>query len=92
MISVLLVHVVHVLSALLPIVPWRGRVVLAALRPTLIRLLLIQAVAQPVVLAVMLVHVAGTVTLGSAVLVGAAAVAGLAILFLRGIRRRQPGV
>ena len=91
MIAVLLVHILHVLSSLLPIVPWRGGAVLAALRPTLVRLVLIEAVAQPVALVVMLVHGAGVTAVGGAVLVGAAAVAGLAILFLLRAKGRSRG-
>ena len=91
MIAVLLVHILHVLSSLLPIVPWRGGVALAALRPTLIRLVLIEAVAQPITLVVILVHGSGATAVGGAVLVGAAAVTGLAVLFLLRAKGRSGG-
>lgn len=81
MVAVLLVHLLHVLSSLLLLLPWRGVVVLSALRPTLRRLLVVQAIAQPVTLAVMLVHASGATVAGAA-LVGAAAFAVFAIVIL----------
>jgi len=89
MLLVLLVHLIHVLSALLPVVPWRGRVVLTALRPTLRRLLLGQLIAQPVTLGVLLVQRAEGTAIGGAVLLGAAAVLALVVVFLRGSAPRS---
>ncbi len=89
MLMVLFVHLMHVLSALLPVVPWRGRVVLSALRPTLRRLLLGQLVIQPVTLGVMLVQQAGGTAIGGAVLLGAAAVVGIVALFAPSVRGRS---
>ncbi len=48
--AVLAIHLVHVLAGLCATTPLRGRVALSALRPTLLRLLLIQAIAQPIAL------------------------------------------
>ncbi|CAH0166886.1 hypothetical protein SRABI121_01649 [Microbacterium sp. Bi121] len=89
MLAVLVVHVIHVLSSLLPLVPWRGPVVLAALLPTLRRLLVVQLIAQPLTFAVMLVQTSGGATIGWSVLVGAACVAGFAVLFLLRAKRRS---
>lgn len=89
MLMVLFVHLMHVLSALLPVVPWRGRVVLSALRPTLRRLLLGQLVIQPVTLGVMLVQQAGGTAIGGSVLLGAAAVVGIVALFAPSVRGRS---
>lgn len=80
--AVLLVHLMHVLSSLLPVVPWRGRVLVRALRPTLRRLLVVQLIAQPVTLIVMLVRLSDGAAVQGAVLAGAAAVTGFACLFL----------
>lgn len=90
MAAVLLVHVIHVLSSLLPVLPWRGAVVLIALRPTLLRLLAVQAIAQAVTLAVMLVHDSGAVVSGAA-LVGAAAFAVFTIVILIRLDGRSRG-
>src|SRR5690606_11674478 len=80
--AVLLVHLMHVLSSMLPVVPWRGRVLVRALRPTLRRLLVVQLIAQPVTLIVMLVRLSDGAAVQGAVLAGAAAVTGFACLFL----------
>ncbi len=89
MLVVLCVHLMHVLSALLPVVPWRGRVVLSALRPTVRRLLLGQLIIQPVTLGVMLVQQADGTAIGGAVLLGAAAVVGIVALFAPSVRGRS---
>ncbi|WP_175988602.1 hypothetical protein [Microbacterium tenebrionis] len=89
MLMVLFVHLMHVLSALLPVVPWRGRVVLSALRPTVRRLLLGQLIIQPVTLGVMLVQQADGTVIGGAVLLGAAAVVGIVALFAPSVRGRS---
>lgn len=83
---VLGVHVIHVVSALLLTMRWNSRVVLAALRPTLRRLLLVQLVAQPLTLFTMLAFTAESITVFGATIVGAGALAVFAILFLRWAR------
>lgn len=80
MLAVAIAHIMHALCTLAPLVPWRGRVVLRALRPGLYRLLAVQAVAQPITLAVMLVQ--RDDGFGMAALAGAIAAAGFAVLFL----------
>lgn len=92
LVAVLVVHLIHVASSLMLVVPWRGRVVLAALRPTLRRLLLVQLVAQPLTLLVMLLFLSGGsssdgITVEGAAIVGAAALAMLSVLFLVRLRR-----
>lgn len=82
MLAVFAVHMLHVLSSLLPVIPWRGRVVIVALWPTLRRLILVQLIAQPATFIVMLVHESGTTAIGGAALVGAAALAVFAVAFL----------
>jgi len=89
--AVLLVHIIHVMSSLVAVVPWRGIVVLSALRPTLRRLLLVQLVAQPVTLAVVLVQ-RSSVEVGVAALVGAAAFATFAVVILIRVDRRSKQV
>ena len=96
MLAVLVVHLVHVLSSLILVTSWRGRVVAATLRPTLRRLLVVQLIAQPLTVLVMLLFlgaggVDGDITVEGAAIAGAAALAGFAVLFLlrggRGARR-----
>lgn len=91
MIAVLLVHVIHVLSSLLPALPWRGAVVMTALWPTLRRLLAVQAIAQPVTLAVLLVDASGAAVVSGAALAGAMAVAVFAIVILIRVDGRSNG-
>ena len=52
MLAVLLVHAIHVLTSLTLVIPAGSRVVLSALRPTVIRFVLVQAIAQPLTEAV----------------------------------------
>lgn len=85
--AVLLVHIIHVLSALLPVVPWRGRVVIAALWPTLRRLFVVQLIAQPITIGVMLVWTSTDTVIGGAALIGAAGLVGFSILFLQRVGR-----
>lgn len=92
MVAMLLVHVIHVLSSVLPVLPWRGAVVVTALWPTTRRLLTVQAIAQPVTLGVMLVQAFGVGMVNGAVLAGAAAFAAFAIVILMRIDRRSNGV
>jgi len=91
MVAVLLVHVIHVLSSLMAVLPWRGAVVISALRPTLLRLLAVQAVAQPATLAVMLVQASGAAVVSGAALAGAAAFAVFAIVILLRVDERSNG-
>ncbi|WP_194419871.1 hypothetical protein [Microbacterium abyssi] len=90
--AVLLVHLMQVLSSLLPVVPWRGRVLVRALGPTIRRLLGVQLIAQPITLIMMLVRESDGVAVHGAAIVGAAAVAGFACLFLLRLagRSRRP--
>lgn len=92
MLAMFLVHLMHVLSSLLPIVPWLGGVVIAALRPTLRRLLVVQLVAQPATLGVMLLQTSATTAVGGAVLLGAVALATFTVAFLSRVGSRSNGV
>lgn len=89
MLAVLVVHIMYALCTLLPLVPWRGRVVLRALRPGLYRFLAVQVISQPLTLAVMLFQREDGV--GIAALLGGLAVAGFVVLFLLRSRDRTPG-
>lgn len=95
MIAVFVVHICHVISSLLLALPIRSRVVLAALVPTIRRLLLVQIIAQPLTLVVMLaVDVSGDTSLDFGVgelapIIGAGALAVFAILFLTRMKRRE---
>lgn len=80
--AVLLVHVAHVVAAWAGAVPWRSRIRLRVLLPSVRRLLAIQAIAQAVAFAVVLsvppLHGPGIpwlAPLGAAVLAGASALA-----------------
>ncbi|GAA1524387.1 hypothetical protein HD600_000039 [Microbacterium ginsengiterrae] len=92
MLAVLAVHLLHVLSCVLPAVPWRGPVVLAALRPTLRRFVVVQLVAQPMTFAALWLHALDTTAVPAAALVGAAALAVFAIFLVRRILGRSRGV
>lgn len=92
LVAVFVVHVIHVISSLLFVIPWQGRVVLAALRPTLRRLLMVQLVAQPLTLLIMVLfvpggHSSGAVTVEGAAIAGAIALAVFAVLFLMRAKR-----
>lgn len=93
MVAVLVVHIGHVVSSLLLAIPFRSRVVLAALRPTLRRVLLVQLITQPLTLVVMLTigYMGDTsvtlVVMEVAPIIGAGALAVFAILFLTRIKR-----
>jgi hypothetical protein len=91
LVAVLVVHVIHVISSLMLVIPWRGRVVLAALWPTVRRLLLVQLVAQPLTLLVMLVFLPDATSSGVAVegaaITGAVALAVVTVLLLVRLRR-----
>jgi len=92
MVAVLLVHVMHVLASLLPVVPWRGRVVLRVLRPTLRRLLIVQLIAQPSTLAAMLLWRDGVSGFTGAAVVGAVGITAFVIFFLWRVRHREDKV
>lgn len=93
-IAVLVVHLIHVLSSLSLMIPAGSRVTIAALRPSALRLLVVQAIAQPVTVAVMLLVAvsaqgpAPTVTW--AVVPGAGAVVALAATLILRANRRAP--
>ncbi|WP_460795020.1 hypothetical protein [Microbacterium sp. GXF0217] len=85
--AVLIVHLGHVLATMSLSIPLRARVALRALRPTGVRFVWVQAIAQAVaVVAVLLPSAEGT---GVAWLapIGAVAVATAAVLLLRHVRR-----
>lgn len=88
MLAVLVVHIMYALATLLPLVPWRGRVVLRALRPGLFRLLAVQAVAQPLTVGAMLLQRDDGI--GFAALVGMLAAAAFVVLFLLRTRGQTP--
>lgn len=88
MLAVLVVHAIHVVTSLTLVIPRGSRVVLAALRPTAIRFVLVQAIAQPLMIAVMLVDGAEG-TAPWAVVAGGGAVVALAVLLLVKANRRQ---
>lgn len=85
--AVLVVHLGHVLATLSLTVPIRSRIALRALRPTAMRFLAAQLVAQ--VFAIVAVVLPSGDGRGVAWLapIGAAAVAGAAVLLLRHVRR-----
>ncbi|CAN7367835.1 hypothetical protein LJR044_002190 [Microbacterium foliorum] len=94
MIAVLVVQLIHVLMSLSLVIPAGSRVVIAALRPSALRLLVVQAIAQPVTVAVMVVG--GAAAQGSAQTVpwaavaGAGAVVALAVTLVVRANRRAP--
>ena len=82
MLAVLVVHAIHVLTSLTLVIPRGSLVVLAALRPTAIRFLLVQAIAQPLTIAVMLGVDGAEGTEPWAVAAGGGAVVAAAVLLL----------
>lgn len=92
MIAVLLVYLIHVLSSLSLVIPAGSRVTIATLRPSALRLLVVQAIAQPVTVAIMLlvaVSAQGSApTAAWAVVAGAGAVVALAAVLLVRANRR----
>ncbi|KQZ25240.1 hypothetical protein [Microbacterium sp. Root553] len=81
--AVLVVHAIHILTSLTLVIPGGTRVVLAALRPTAIRFVLVQAIAQPLTIAVMLGVDGIRGTAPWAIVAGGVAVAAAAVLLLR---------
>ncbi|MEV7611198.1 hypothetical protein AB0N61_17050 [Microbacterium sp. NPDC089320] len=93
MTAVLVVHVIHLLMSLSLVIPAGSHVVIAALRPSLVRLLVVQAIAQPVTVVVMIVSGVGTPdpmpTVPWAAVAGAAAVAALLVTLLVRVNRPE---
>lgn len=92
MLAVLVVQLIHVLTSLSLVIPAGSRVVIAALRPSALRLLAVQAIAQPATVAIMLLVAASAQgsppTVAWAVVAGAAAVVTLAVTLLVRANRR----
>lgn len=82
MLAVLVVHAIHVLTSLTLVIPRGSRVVLAALRPTAARVVLVQAIAQSLTVVVMLGADGAGGSVPWAVVVGAVAVVAAAVLLL----------
>jgi len=76
------VHLVHVLTTLILVVPVGARIVLRALRPTALRFLAVQAAAQPLTFLVMLGSARGIVDAPWAVVAGAGALVALAVVLI----------
>lgn len=97
MLAVLVVHICHVAFTLLLAIPIRSRIVLAALLPTLRRLLLVQLVVQPLTVLVMLLfravgaESADSLMIEAAPIAGTAALAAFVILFLLRGNRTERG-
>jgi len=85
MIAVAALHLGHVLATMMLAVPVRSRVSLAALRPTAIRLVGVQVVAQALAVVAIVLPRADGAGLAWAAPLGACAVAILAVLLLRGL-------
>lgn len=86
-IAIVAVHLLHVLGSLLLVVSLRARIALRALRPTGIRFVVVQAIAQAAALLVAVLPQSGTLPL--AVVAGAAAVLAVAIIGIRMLRTRR---
>ncbi|MFK4789791.1 hypothetical protein [Microbacterium sp. ZW T5_56] len=84
---IVVISITHGFGSLVLVTPWRARITVRALRPTLRRILLIQIVTQPVALFIGLVPVirtTGAVPLAAVVSVlGAAALAALVYRLMR---------
>jgi len=81
--ALLLIHFVHVLASACLVIPVLSRVHPRALLPTLKRFLLVEVIAQPLALLVVLLPVVGDGGVAWLAPVGAVVVIGLAALFLR---------
>ncbi|WP_311259270.1 hypothetical protein [Microbacterium sp. WCS2018Hpa-9] len=94
MIAVLVVQLIHVLMSLSLVIPAGSRVVIAALRPSGLRLLVVQVIAQPVTVVVMVVGgvaaQGSTSTVPWAAVAGAGAVVALTATLLVRANRRAP--
>lgn len=86
MLAVLVVHAIHILTSINLVVPVGARVVASALRPTAVRFLVVQAIAQPLTLLVMLGVTAGVADVPWAVVAGAGALVVLTILLIASAR------
>lgn len=84
------IHLVHVLGCLCATIPWRSRVAVRALRPTLRRFLLVEVIAQPIALLAAFLPALGTDGYAWLAPAGAAIVVALAILVLRSERDEKP--
>ncbi|GAA1252259.1 hypothetical protein JOF42_002660 [Microbacterium phyllosphaerae] len=82
MLAVLVVHAIHVLTSLTLVISRGSRVVLAALRPTAARFVLVQAIAQSLTVVVMLGADGAGGSVPWAVVAGAVAVVSAAVLLL----------
>ncbi|UYO95864.1 hypothetical protein OED01_09605 [Microbacterium sp. M28] len=85
--AVLVVHLGHVLATLSLTVPIRSRIALRALRPTALRLLLVQSIAQIVAVVAVLLPSAEGRGIAWLAPIGALAVVGVAVVLLRHVRR-----
>lgn len=85
---ILAVHLLHVMGSLALVVPLRSRIALRALRPTAIRLVLVEIVAQAVGAGATLLPVIGGFPIAG--LVAAAAVLVLAVGGVRMLAQRRP--
>ncbi|MGN7949632.1 hypothetical protein ACTJKH_12870 [Microbacterium sp. 22215] len=82
MLAVLVVHAIHVLTSLTLVIPRGSRVVLAALRATAVRFVVLQAIAQSLTVVVMLGADGAGGSVPWAVVAGAVAVVAAAVLLL----------
>ena len=85
--AVLIVHLGHVLATLSLSIPLRARIALQALRPTAVRFLGVQVIAQAVAVVAVLLPSADGRGIPWLAPIGAVAVAGAAVLLLRHVRR-----
>lgn len=89
MIAVALIHAGHVLATLVLTVPARSRIALAALRPTALRFLGVQAIAQAVAVVAVILPTADGRGIPWAAPIGAVAVALVALLLIRRVMTRR---
>ncbi|MDN3445009.1 hypothetical protein [Microbacterium sp. APC 3901] len=90
MLAVLVVQLIHMLMSLSLVIPAGSRVLIAALRPSALRLLVVQAIAQPVTVVVMAAAQGSAQTLPWAAVAGAGAVVALTATLLMRASRRTP--
>lgn len=88
MIAVLVVQLIHMLMSLSLVIPMGSRVVIGALRPSALRLLVVQAIAQPVTVVVMVTTQGSAPTAPWAAVAGAGAVVALTATLLVWANRR----
>lgn len=91
MLAVLIVHAIHILTTVNLVVPIGARIAVSVLRPTARRFLIVQVIAQPLTLLVMLGTMTGAVEIPWAVVAGAVALLVLVAVLIVSAKTGESG-